>query len=120
MSKLSRDEKLEMVQPMQVALQEAMREVDPTVEVSYRLMFGGAGFYAGDVMFGVWAGGNLALKLDEPERDRLMLQEGAAETMWTAYVQIPESMLMDVEALTPWVGESLVSARASKKSKRRR
>lgn len=97
---------------------EQLRRVRP--EARARPMFGGAGLYADQVIFGLIAHDTLYFKTDAESRRefeargmrpfRPFGETGAA----MSYHQVPEDVLEDPEALAPWVERALAVARRSK------
>jgi DNA transformation protein len=88
--------------------------------VRIRRMFGGAGIYADDVMFGLIDDDLIYLKTDAALRAELA-DEGAvawvysrAPARWeeTSYWRLPEAALDDPEAAVGWARRALTVARA--------
>ena len=103
--------------------------------VETRRMFGGAGLYAGAVMFGLIDDGRIYLKTDEALRDELA-SAGAESWIYTerkgpkagvpqqtSYWSLPDSALDDPEEACAWgrkalaVAEVLRTARPARKSR---
>jgi DNA transformation protein len=108
-------------------VQELLEGLGP---VRIRRMFGGAGVYAGEVMFGLIDTDVLYLKTDEALRAELQ-REGAiawvysrAPGKWeeTSYWRLPESALDDPDEAVAWARKSLAvaAAKAAQKPARRR
>ena len=100
--------------------------------VSIRKMFGGAGVYAGGLMFGLIADDTLYLKADETLR-RELSEAGSEPFVWTpqsgprkgeavdlGYLRLPEDALDDPELACAWGRKALAVARAkaAKKGKK--
>jgi len=103
--------------------------------VEPRRMFGGAGLYAGGVMFALVDDGRIYLKTDEPLQADL---KAAGAVAWiyaerkgpkagiaqeTSYWSLPESALDDPEEACDWARRALAVAQARKAaapSRRRR
>jgi DNA transformation protein len=88
--------------------------------VRIRKMFGGAGVYAGEVMFGLIDDDALYLKTDEALRAEL---QAAGSTPWvysrapgkweeTSYWRLPEPALDDPDEAVAWARKSLAVAEA--------
>ena len=96
--------------------------------VQIKRMFGGAGVYAQDVMFGLIADDQLYLKADSDLKTRLE-DEGCYAFEWTrpidgkvmemSYVSLPESALDDADEAVGWARDALSVALASRKPKRK-
>lgn len=83
----------------------------PLGDVWWKKMFGGAGIFCGDRMFGlIDSTGLLHLKVGDTDRERYE-QAGAVKHARMPYSRVPESMLTDDEALLEWAGESVEVAR---------
>jgi len=97
--------------------------------VRIRRMFGGAGIYAGEVMFGLIDDETIYLKTDEALRDELRAEGSVgwvysrAPGKWeeTSYWRLPEAALDDPEQAAAWARKALAvaSARAAAKPRRR-
>jgi DNA transformation protein len=96
--------------------------------VRIRRMFGGAGVYAGEVMFGLIDDDALYLKTDEALRAEL---KAAGATPWiysrapgkweeTSYWRLPESALDDPEEAVAWARKALAVAEAKAASNPKR
>jgi DNA transformation protein and related proteins len=108
---------------------ELFRNVGP---VSARRMFGGHGFYAGDVFFALVAADSLYLKVDDLTRadftaagsepfvyDSKRRQQPVTMSYWSA----PLDAMDDPAAMTPWAERAIAAARraqAAKSPKRKR
>jgi DNA transformation protein len=82
-------------------------------EVTARRMFGGAGLYRNDKMFGLVADDVAYLKVDETNKDRF-LKAGSApfkpypdKPTTMSYYEIPPDILENPEELIAWSEESL-------------
>ena len=94
--------------------------------VRIKRMFGGAGIYAGDQMFGLIDDETIYLKADEALKAEL-LAEGSvgwvysrAPGKWeeTSYWRLPEAALDDPEAAAAWARKALAVAEARAAGKR--
>ena len=94
--------------------------------VRIRRMFGGAGVYAGDVMFGLIDDETLYLKADEALKAELRAVGSVgwvysrAPGKWeeTSYWRLPEAALDDPDAAVAWARKSLAVAEAKASLKR--
>ncbi len=105
----------ETIHNMEMALGAALAEVKPDAHLSWKSMFGGAGYYADGVMFAAWFGAGLALKLPEDARAELLQIQGAAQSQSAQYVDVPPAFLADPHLLEPWVERSVAYVNAPKK-----
>jgi len=100
--------------------------------VDVKRFFGGAGIYAGPVMFGLIAGGTIYLKTDEPLR-RDMAAEGAVPWLYaprrgadagvpqeTHYLSLPPAAEDDPEEACAWGRRALAVAEAARAAKPKR
>ena len=98
--------------------------------VRIRRMFGGAGVYAGEVMFGLIDDETLYLKTDEALRAELQAQGSAAWVYsrapgrWeeTSYWRLPETALDDPDEAGAWARRpwAVAEAKAAATPKRKR
>ena len=99
--------------------------------VRIRRMFGGAGVYAGDVMFALIDDETIYLKTDDALKAELAAQGSVgwvysrAPGKWeeTSYWRLPETALDDAEEAVAWARKSLAVAQAKaalKPAKRKR
>ena len=79
--------KNERIREMEMALGAALAEVKPDAHLSWKAMFGGAGFYVDGVMFAAWFGTGLALKLAETDRVDLLKIPGASQSQSAQYIE---------------------------------
>ena len=108
-------------------VQELLEGLGP---VRIRRMFGGAGVYADDVMFGLIDDEVLYLKTDEALRAELAAegsvawQYSRAPGTWeeTSYWRLPETALDDPDEAVAWARKSLAvaEAKAAQKKSRKR
>lgn len=97
----------ETAQKYAAILQDAMLEIDPTINLNWKRMFGGAGYYANGEFFAAWfRGESIALKLPEQARADLLQIEGSKE-VGRHYVEVPPAFLDDVAVLAGWVSKSI-------------
>jgi DNA transformation protein len=82
-------------------------------EVTVRRMFGGAGLYRDDKMFGLVADNVAYLKVDDTNRDKY-IEAGASpfkpfenKSTIMSYFEIPPDILESRDALIEWAEESL-------------
>jgi DNA transformation protein len=97
--------------------------------VRARRMFGGAGLYVGEVMFGLLSDGAIYLKADDQLRPEFEAEgsspfvyqpSSAARPVAMSYWRLPDSALDDSEAACAWAGKALDAARRSKAPGKRR
>lgn len=102
----------------------------PLGPVSVKRMFGGAGVYAGDVMFALISDDQLYLKVDDALKDALeaegstpfTVRKKDGEEAVMAYFALPESAADDPEDASAWARRALDVALKAKrpKAKKRR
>jgi TfoX/Sxy family transcriptional regulator of competence genes len=93
-------------------LQDVILEIDPSINLSWKQMFGGAGYYANGVIVAGWfRGDSLALKLSEQLGVEL-LQIAGAKKVSRHYVEVPPSFLDNVGLMAEWVSKSLKYTKA--------
>lgn len=105
---------------------------EPMGPVRVRRMFGGAGVYAGDVMFALIAEGEVYLKTDDRLRE-LLEAEGSEPFLWTRpgdgrvidmkYLRLPADAADDPEAASAWGWRALdvaLKAKAARTPRRRK
>ncbi len=84
--------------------------------VTYRRMFGGAGIFKEETMFGLVADDVAYLKVDDTnranfeERHLKPFKPWANKAMVMPYYEIPPEVLEDSEELVDWAGRSLTVA----------
>ncbi|MBA4209843.1 MAG: transcriptional regulator [Parvibaculum sp.] len=106
-------------------------QLEPLGPVRIRNMFGGAGVYLGDLMFGLIAGETLFFKVDDRNRADYEAEEmgpfvyeppsGKAVAM--SYYELPERLYDDADELVAWARKALdaaLSAKAAKPAPRKR
>jgi DNA transformation protein len=94
-------------------------------DLSVRRMFGGAGLYADDTMFGILYAGRVYLKTSDQTRSAYVEQGSAAfrtrqGKLLKSYYELPVGVLDDVDALLGWARQALEAARLSPQSSRAR
>jgi TfoX/Sxy family transcriptional regulator of competence genes len=99
--------KNERIREMEMALGAALAEVQPDAHLSWKAMFGGAGYYVDGVMFAAWFGAGLALKLAEANRAELVKIDGAVQSQSQQYIEVPPTFLDDPHLLETWVKRSV-------------
>jgi TfoX/Sxy family transcriptional regulator of competence genes len=110
--------KNERIVELAAALSTALAAVQPTSNLEWKAMFGGAGFYVDGTMFAAWYGESIALKLPEDARAELLRVEGAVQAQSPQYVEVPPSWIDDTRALEPWVARSAAYVKAAAKPKK--
>jgi DNA transformation protein len=96
--------------------------------VRIKRMFGGAGIYAGEVMFGLIDDETIYLKADDALKAELAAQGSVgwvysrAPGKWeeTSYWRLPESALDDPDEAAAWARKALAVAQAKTAGKRPR
>lgn len=96
---------------------------DEIGRLSHRKMFGGAGLYAGGVIFAVLVDGELLLKGDadlgaafEAAGGERWRYEGKSKPVAMPYWRLPDAALDDPEIAQEWAKRAAAAARASKSS----
>ena len=112
--------KNERIREMEMALGAALAEVRPDAHLSWKAMFGGAGYYVDGVMFAAWFGAGLALKLAETDRADLLKVAGAVQSQSAQYIEVPSTFLDDPHLLEAWVERSADFVSAPKPRKPRK
>ncbi len=110
--------KNERIREMEMALGEALAGVKPDAHLSWKAMFGGAGYYVDGVMFAAWFGAGLALKLAEADRAELLKVAGAVQSQSAQYIEVPPAFLDDQHLMESWIERSVDFVNAPKKKKR--
>jgi TfoX/Sxy family transcriptional regulator of competence genes len=110
--------KTERIREMEMALGAALAEVKPDAHLSWKAMFGGAGYYVDGVMFAAWFGLSLALKLPDDARAELLQVKGAAQSQSPQYIEVPPEFLDNPHLLERWVAQSVEYVHAPKQKKR--
>ncbi len=95
--------------------------------VSVRRLFGGAGLYAGDTMFGLLHGGLIYLKADGENAAAYDREDLAAfsymargeRRVIASYRRIPDRLYDDGEELATWARDALAAARRTGAPSRR-
>lgn len=98
---------------------ELLRPVGP---IGIKRMFGGAGVYVGETMFGLIIGDVLHFKVDDSTRESytkagcepFMYDNGKRRTA-TSYWQVPEHLLDEQDELLVWARDAVGAARRAKK-----
>lgn len=94
-----------------VVLESLLREVKPEAQFRWKRMFGGAAYYADEIMFAGWyRSDTIALKLADADRDALLQIEGAQAGMGKQSVEVPPEWLEDTAQLSYWLEKSLAFA----------
>ena len=96
--------------------------------VRIRRMFGGAGLYAGELMFGLIDDETIFLKTDDALKAELQAHGSSpwiysrAPGKWeeTSYWRLPETALDDPEAAAGWARKALAAASAKAAAKPRK
>jgi DNA transformation protein and related proteins len=99
-----------IIENIEKTLHDAILNIKPELTLSYKRMFGGAGYYADDKIFAAWFGNNndtIALKLAAEDAETLLQIAGTKKAIMGGYVEIPAAWLQNADDLTPWVAKSL-------------
>ncbi len=98
--------------------------------IRIRSMFGGAGIFRDDLMFGLIIDDQIYLKVDDHNRadfedagqGPFLYERKNGRTMAMSYYLIPDSLYDDTEELAQWAGNAFAAAQrgARKKSPHRR
>lgn len=101
---------------------------EPAFPVRIRAMFGGAGIYSGEVMFGLIAGERVYLKADDATRADFAA-EGSGPFVWVTdegvevpftYYELPDRLYDEPDELKSWAMKALDAAlRTRQRAKKR-
>ncbi len=98
--------------------------IEPAGDVVAKRMFGGHGFFHGELMFGLVAGGLFYLKSDDGNRAEFdarhlppfsFERKKSGKVMVTSYRQCPEEALDSAERMEPWFRSALAAAERQRK-----
>lgn len=100
-------------------------QLEPLGPVRIRNMFGGAGVYFGDLMFGLIAGETLYFKVDDRNRADYEQEEmgpfvyepPSGKSVAMSYYELPERLYDDADELVQWARKALDAALAAKSAK---
>jgi DNA transformation protein len=100
-------------------------QLEPLGPVHIRNMFGGAGVYFDDLMFGLIAGETLFFKVDERNRrdfegeemGPFVYEPPSGKSIAMSYYELPERLYDEPEKLILWARRALDAALAAKASK---
>jgi len=100
-------------------------QLEPLGPVRIRNMFGGAGVYLDDLMFGLIVGETLFLKADDRNRSDFEAEEmgpflyepPSGKTVAMSYYELPERLYDDPDELVLWARKALDAALAAKSAK---
>lgn len=100
-------------------------QLEPLGPVRIRNMFGGAGVYFDDLMFGLIAGETLFFKVDERNRrdfegeemGPFVYEPPSGKSIAMSYYELPERLYDEPEDLILWARRALDAALAAKASK---
>jgi len=101
----------------------------PLGPLKIRAMFGGAGVYYKDVMFGLVAADTLYLKVDENNQSdfeqedmKAFTYDGKGKSISMSYFEVPDRLLDETDELIIWAQKSVDAAlrNAAKKPKKAR
>lgn len=100
-------------------------QLEPLGPVRIRNMFGGAGVYLDDLMFGLIAGETLFFKVDDRSRADYEAEEmgpfvyepPSGKSVAMSYYELPERLYDDADELVAWARKALDAALAAKAAK---
>ena len=100
-------------------------QLEPLGPVRIRNMFGGAGVYLDDLMFGLIAGETLFFKVDDRNRADYEAEEmgpfvyepPSGKSVAMSYYELPERLYDDADELVQWARKALDAALAAKVAK---
>src|SRR5690606_28898327 len=100
-------------------------QLEPLGPVRIRNMFGGAGVYFDDLMFGLIAGETLFFKVDDRNRADYEAEEmgpfvyepPSGKSVAMSYYELPERLYDDADELVQWARKALDAALAAKAAK---
>lgn len=100
-------------------------QLEPLGPVRIRNMFGGAGVYLGDLMFGLIAGETLFFKVDDRNRADYEAEEmgpfvyepPSGKSVAMSYYELPERLYDDADELVAWARKALDAALSAKAAK---
>jgi DNA transformation protein len=100
-------------------------QLEPLGPVRIRNMFGGAGVYLDDLMFGLIAGETLYFKVDERNRadyetedmGPFVYEPPSGKSVAMSYYELPERLYDDPDELVQWARKALDAALAAKSAK---
>ncbi|MFN4355631.1 TfoX/Sxy family protein [Parvibaculum sp.] len=97
-------------------------QLEPLGPVRIRNMFGGAGVYFDDLMFGLIAGETLFFKVDDRNRadyeaeqmGPFVYEPPSGKSVAMSYYELPERLYDDADELVAWARKALDAALAAK------
>ncbi|MBX3494494.1 MAG: TfoX/Sxy family protein [Parvibaculum sp.] len=100
-------------------------QLEPLGPVRIRNMFGGAGVYLDDLMFGLVAGETLFFKVDDRNRvdyeaegsGPFIYEPPSGKTIAMSYYELPERLYDEPDELIDWARKALDAALAAKAAK---
>jgi TfoX/Sxy family transcriptional regulator of competence genes len=88
------------IENIKQVLQDAILNIKPETVLSYKRMFGGAGYYADGQIFAAWfRNDTIALKLSDEDGASLLQIDGAEKGMMGKYIDVPAAWLNDPDEL---------------------
>lgn len=99
--------------------------LEPVGHIRIRNMFGGAGVYSGELMFGLIVAENLFLKVDElnradyeaEEKGPFVYQTGSGKSTAMSYHEVPERLFDEPDELIIWARKALDAAMRARAAK---
>jgi DNA transformation protein len=99
-------------------------QLAPFGPVAIRPMFGGAGIFRDDVMFGLIASDTLYFKAGDANRDdferhgmRPFTYRGKSKPISLGYYEVPAGVLEDPDEMSGWAEKAFAAALSAKKAK---
>ncbi len=102
-----------------------IEQLEPLGAVRIRNMFGGAGVYLGDLMFGLIAGETLYFKVDDRNRadfeaedmGPFVYEPPSGKAVAMSYYELPERLYDDADELVSWARKALDAALTARSAK---
>ncbi|MFN3934123.1 TfoX/Sxy family protein [Parvibaculum sp.] len=102
-----------------------IEQLEPLGAVRIRNMFGGAGVYLGDLMFGLIAGETLYFKVDDRNRadfeaedmGPFVYEPPSGKAVAMSYYELPERLYDDADELVSWARKALDAALAARSAR---
>jgi TfoX/Sxy family transcriptional regulator of competence genes len=107
-----------LIEDMAMVLRVALANIQPDALLTYKPMFGGAGFWVNGVIFAAWFGAGLALKLPENEREAFLAHPDTSTAMAPNYVEMSRTLWDNPEFLGVWVEKAVAYVLHPPKKKR--
>ena len=118
--------KTQRIHEMEMALHEALAQVQPDAHLEWKSMFGGAGFFVYGKIFAAWFGKGLTLKMSPEAAQELLKVAGtrragdAQEVVNVHYIEVPQAFLDHPERMAQWVNKSVTYVKSLPEKKRKK